>query len=138
MGSLERAYDKVRLNLITEGVEGGPQPVDDQEIANAHVIPDELKPFFLPGSGKIQTQGNGATGWGAEFTLILPKNEWTDGVEDIQATYDYVEQQIKAALPQSSGVAGDNFVHSYAIVQDDQSTDENIVVRCVLRGGADI
>lgn len=141
MKSLARAYSHIRsgATLICEEADAsGLSPVPDEEIQRAGAIPQQYAKFYVPGSGKARWADTEVGTWNLEFLLKFPAHEWTDGTEDRESTFDYVEAQVKNELPESGGVPGEGFVHSYAIVVDEQSNDQVITVRCVLRGGTDV
>jgi hypothetical protein len=142
MKSLERAYSHVRsgVSLICEEFEGDALPaVADEEIKKAQAVPSIYSGNYVPGSGKARwSEGDYNGTWRIEFELKFPLKDWTDGTEDRDTTFDYIERQVSNELPQSGGVPGEEFCRSHAIVVDEQSNDEVVTVRCMLRGGRDV
>jgi hypothetical protein len=142
MKSLERAYSHVRsgVSLICEEFEDvGLPAVSDLEIKNAQAVPSVFSGNFVPGSGKAQwSSGDVDSTWRIEYLLKLPLKDWSDGTEERDVTFDYIERQVGNELPQSGGVPGEEFCRSHAVVLDDQSNEEFVTVRCMLRGGRDV
>jgi len=138
MQSLERAYDYVKsgLSLITESEDLA--AISDREVANSGVLPEMYQKFYVSGSGKANWNGSEGTSWNVEYLLKFPFNEWSDGTEDEDTTHEYVEQQITKELPQTNSNTGQPFVQSYAVVVGEQSDENVITVRCILRGGSDV
>ena len=143
MKSLERAYSHINsgVSLICEEMDAlGLQPISDDETRKASVIPAEYAEYFVPDSGKARwasVEDHSGT-WAIEFSLKMPMNSWTDGTEDRESTFDYIEKQIKNDLPQAGGVPGEAFCNSHAIVSDELSNNEVVVVRCFISGGRDV
>jgi len=140
MQTLERAYSLVRsgVTLLTESDVSGMRAVSDEELAQAEIVPAELLKYLVPGSGKLQDQPGDETRLGGEFQLKFRTGDVTDGTEDLETTYDYIEKMVKQQLPQSQDVPGGVYFHSYANVDPSLSDDQQIIVKCMVIGGRDI
>jgi len=148
MNQLQRAYQHVVLNnnnLILETTEDGVsdedigmKPMSGEELKSSRILPRELLPFVLTGSAKQRLAEDVDSTWAIEVTLKLPKKEWTDGTEDIDTTYEYVERHIRSELPEAGGVPGYSYVRSSAVVNHDLTDENFIFVRCYVYGGMDI
>ena len=139
MQSLERAYSIVKSGLTVINESGdlskGSVSVPDATIKQAGIIPNEYAKFFIPGSGL--RRGNNEQ-WTAEYKLKIPTNKVTDGTEDRETAYDYIEKQIKGMMPNDAGRPGGEYVRSFALVDGDASDDQFTTIRCVASGGLDI
>jgi hypothetical protein len=133
---LAQIYKSVQANsiLLNEGVEGEELPkVDDGVIQN--FIPDELVKNLISGSGRYSDSGGAYRG---EYELSFPLSKWSDGTEDLEDTYDYIEHEISSSLPNVARGPGGDYIQSQAVVKQEQSDNENIVLRCVFSGGLDV
>lgn len=141
MKSLERAYTQIAsgVSLILEDVDGsGLAPISDQELHNAQVVPQQFQKNVIPGSSKAYFGSNPTSKWYIEFSLKFSAKQWTDGTEEPDVTYSYVEREVSNQLPNTGDNPGQSFCHSHAIVDEEQSNNGLIVVRCIISGGMDI
>lgn len=140
MSTLERAYASVRSKafLLNEDFsaeisDDGMKPIPDDQVLPG--VPAEYAKYFVPGSGR----GSGDTeSWSTEYFLKFPFKLWSDGTEDLETTFDYVQGQIKNEMPQEGGNPGGPFCRSSAVVDGEKSNNQEILVRCYMRGGLDI
>lgn len=140
MSTLERAYANVRSRafLLNEDFSGsdhdGLQPIPDQNVT-PHLLPDYAK-NFITGSGRGYNNDQGR--WFLEYKLKFPFNQWSDGTEDIETTFEYVEKQIRGQLNNTGDNPRGQDVRSSAVVDGENSNNQEIVVRVVSSGGINV
>ena len=138
MLTLERLYDKVHqgLSLIDEDIEAadGFEAISDDDLVNSGAVPKKFVKFLLRGSGKKKTNNEGINGWTVTYFLHFPAAEWRADGEQMEDNYTWIEIQVKKEFKEQHAIPGQSAIKCYAAVQDEQSTDDVIVVRVLLNG----